>query len=426
MSNIEISLNGSGNFFTLTGNSQIPIVPDSLGMSPQNNNLIYLFDPLYYKGYSISPTGNKNPYSESNLNNIYDTNSLIIPSNKYVKSRGSILNKTGDPFYLIRKGGISGTFFSYEKFNDDTDICSSRYQDRSINREYGVKERTNALLELTDPSQNTFNLLEEDTSKTFSCFIKLKGPVTHRSYGTSAHNKIIREKKGIFLNTKLFTLGYRSPYYRRKSSPFSLVYNVAYRYKFEPFSFVFSLKDASRNHTFMTDYLFKFNETYHLAITIECGSINVSNNSLAPALVKIYVNGSLVETAKLDFNPLIKGNKSSGLNSYGSRMMPSRNNISPIQPGFRKKNGIKYGSSQSHNIDVRFSIITSQTNNKLYLGKSNTQFIGKSYADNVDTNSEANTKRYLNNIDVGVIHIYKSALSQSDILQIYNNFSSRY
>jgi len=423
MNNIEIDFNGSGNAFSFPGNSEIPILPGSIAMSPQNNNLIYLFDPLYYKGYAINPLLGEDAEVERafcKLNNIFDDKNNIIPPTAYVKSQGKILNKTDDPNNLIRKGGISGAFFSYEKFNDNSDVPIGFYSYIKKSQAYGVKERTNALLELTDPKENTFNFLQENTYKTFSCFIKLKGPVTHRS--DTVNNKIIREKKGIFLNTKDFAIGYRSPHYLGKNSQYILNYNRAYQYKFEPFSFVFSLKDRAKNHTLMTDFLFEFNKTYHLVITMECGQREPKNYDLAPTRVSVYVNGNLMNIAKLDFNPLIRGSPG----NPGSRSSSSRNQISPTRPGFKRINGSICYSYQNPIFDCKIPADVPLTEiKKLYIGKSNVKFKNKRYSIN-PANSGGASKRFLNNLDVGVIHIYKSVLSQNEIIQLYNNFINRY
>jgi len=428
MSNIELNLNGNGNISIFGQGSEINISPNSITMSPQSNNLIYLFDPLYYKGYNTLDIYNESNYNAF-LKKIFNQYESILPASPYVFSHGKILNKTDDPNNLQRKGGISGSFFSYEKYNDDSDIPINRFQHRQINRNSMVKERTHALLQLNDPANsNTFNFLQENTSKTFSFFIRLNSPVKHKS---SNSFKVIREKKGIFLNTGQISVGYRSPYYIYRTSPYASG-SKKYKYKFEPFSFVFSIQDNVRNHTFMTDFKYEFGKTYHLSITIQGGSPNPSNFDQAPATVKVYINGEQQNTAYLQFNPLIRGNKSSRPNEVGSRWKWSRNANSPTGPNFKKMNGITYTPvANQHNIQYKTGDLGGGIGWKtIYLGKSNIQPGRARGLPNTGAKpiyrSRSHIKRYLNNIDIGVIHIYKSILSQSEIFEIYKNFSNRY
>ena len=301
-----------------------------------------------------------------------------------------------------------------------------------------VKERTQALLQLKDPSNsNTFNFLQENTSKTFSFFIRLNSPVKHKS---SNSLKVIREKKGIFLNTGQISVGYKSPYYLVRPNPRQYFFSSLYKYKFEPLSFVFSIQDNARNHTFMTDFKYQFGKTYHVSITIESGSKNPSNYNQIPATVKVYINGEQQNTAYLEFNPLIKGNKSCNKcdESKGSRLKKSRDSLSPSGPNFKMKSGQIYSPvANQHNIQYKLGNNSGNKNGTIgwktiYLGKSNIDFGRAIFNINSPIRvipiypSRSEIKRYLNNIDIGVIHIYKSALSQSEIFEIYKNFSNRY
>ena len=250
--NITYEGDGNVNFPAGAGLGELKLIPDSVAQSPQNQNLIYLFDPIYYNGYKTIDDGSHkyNAY----LNKIFNKYPSIIPATNYVYSRGRILNKPSDPNNLQRKANFDNFFFSYEKYSDNSDIpveARSRYID---SKQYGVKERRQALLLLNDPAGNIgsiFNLFQENFSKTFSCFIKLKGPVQH-IWEEMSIGRIIREKKGIFLNTGQFSVGYRSPHYTRTG-------NVnGYKFQFEPFSFVFSIQDDYKNHSFMTDFKYEF------------------------------------------------------------------------------------------------------------------------------------------------------------------------
>ena len=448
MSSIELNLNGNGNISIFGQGSEINILPDSVAMSPKNDNLIYLFDPLYYNGYVKSLEYPKATFQTLNfLQKIFNKYSSIIPRSEYVFSRGEISNKNDDPSNLKRKGKLNGSFFSYEKSSDDSDIPVGRgnlYRGPKSENPTNEKERKKALLKLIDPKTNgffppeealvpssisTFNLLEQNQSKTFSCFIRLNAPVKHKSTNSG---KVIRGKKAIFLDTKQFTIGYRSPHYLHTTRQVrNNIVLPLYKYKFEPFSFVFSIKDKAKTHTFMTDFKYKFGETYHLVITIECGVVDSLNYYQAPLTVKVYINGEQQNTAYLEFNPLIRGNK--GANGYKSRSKADRLISSPVQPYFHMKNGNTYSNSNSQTImckplGKRNNTVARYGPNILFLGKSN---LRKRKANFHDKNGQSRyssyfSKRYLNDIDIGVIQIYNIALSQNQVNRIYNNFGIRY
>ena len=427
--NITYEGDGNVNFPAGAGLGELKLIPDSVAQSPQNQNLIYLFDPIYYNGYKTIDDGSHryNAY----LNKIFNKYPSIIPATNYVFSRGHILNKIDDPNNLQRKANFDNFFFSYEKYSDNSDIPLGARSQNIDSELYGVKERREALLLLNDPAGDIgsiFNLFQENFSKTFSCFIKLKGPVQH-IWEQMSIGRIIREKKGIFLNTGQFAIGYRSPHYTRTG-------NVnGYKFQFEPFSFVFSIQDDYKNHSFMTDFKYKFNETYHLSITVECGS-EVTGISgpftyyYIPTTVKVYINGEQQTTAYMAFNPLIGGN---GSNGPRSRLKKERLLASPIQPGFYKTNGTIYTpTSNSHIINCKIPGGGTKGSRigwkNLYLGKSNVAGGGSGYGYQsvAPLQSSSNIKRYLNNIDVGVIQVYRAALSQIDIKKIYDTFGPRY
>jgi len=425
---IKITYKGDGNINFPVGSGGINIIPDSVAQSPQNQNLIYLFDPIYYNEYKTF-TDIKDHNYNAYLNKIFNKYLSIIPSTNYVYSRGKILNKIDDPDNLQRKAIFNNFFFSYEKYNDNSDIPFGSKSNKTRNKDNGVKERRGALLRLSDPAAsagNIFNLFRKNTSKTFSCFIKLKGPVQH--IAKESTGRIIREKKGIFLNTGQFSVGYRSPHYTRTG-------NInGYKFQFEPFSFVFSIMDDTWNHSFMTDFKYKFNQTYHLSITVECGSETTGINGAftyyyIPTTVKVYINGEQQTTAYMKFNPLINGGGSLTSGPYSKRKK-QRLLASPIQPGFYKTNGTIYSpTSNSHIINCKIHAGGTNGNKigwkELYLGKSNLVGGGSQWGGNI-LQSSANLKRYLNNIDVGVIQVYNAALSQIDIKKIYDTFGPRY
>jgi hypothetical protein len=418
---ISFNYKGDGSINFPVGSGALKLIPDSVAQSPQNQNLIYLFDPVYYNGYRNTSESSFDAY----LNKIFQKYPSIIPVSNYVFSRGRIFNKPNDPDNLIRKANFNNFFFSYDKYtnNSDTFISNKSNFNRKANwSANGIIERKKTLLQLNDPSANTFRILQENTSKTFSCFVKLKAPVQHKSAATSHQYKIIREKKGIFLNTKEFSIGYRSPYYTRTG-------NVnAYKYKFEPFSFVFGIICQGRHHTFMTDFKYKFNETYNLAITVECGSINPSNHYLGTLKVKVYVNGEQQTCAYLPFNPLIGGNGNSSSNPKYTQSIKEKKLASPIQPNFYKFDGTIY-SPTANEFNLYTKLAGPHTGDSTYIliGRSNFPS-GRPYGDGgpLSVACKKMVKRYLNNIDVGVIQIYNTALSQIDIKKISDTFGPRY
>jgi hypothetical protein len=187
----------------------------------------------------------------------------------------------------------------------------------------------------------------------------------------------------------------------------------------------------------MTDFKYKFNETYHLSITVECGSTVTATDGpytyyYIPTTVKVYINGEQQTTAYMAFNPLINGNGSGG--GARSRTKTERTQNSPIQPGFYQTNGTIYSPiSNSHIINCKLPGGGNKNNqigwSNLYLGKSNIAGGGALYnatAAIPSSQGNANIKRYLNNIDVGVIQVYNAALSQTDIKNIYDTFGPRY
>jgi hypothetical protein len=193
----------------------------------------------------------------------------------------------------------------------------------------------------------------------------------------------------------------------------------------------------------MTDFKYQFGKTYHVSITIESGSKNPSNYNQIPATVKLYINGEQQDTAYLQFNPLIRGNNSCNTsNSIGSRLKKSRDSLSPSGPNFKMKSGQIYSPvANQHNIQYKLGNNSgNNSGNKngaigwktIYLGKSNIEAGRAKFNINPPIRvipiypSRSRIKRYLNNIDIGVIHIYKSILSQSEIFEIYKNFSNRY
>jgi hypothetical protein len=133
-----------------------------------------------------------------------------------------------------------------------------------------------------------------------------------------------------------------------------------------------------------------------------------NNNSLS-----IYIDGELQTVAIVPFNPLVNPTPHSDKikNQYAGR----RDSM-PVGPGFYLKNGTIYEPTDA---ECPAGTVMQSINFLLF---------GKSALSHGSTQSRGAKKRrrYLNNLDIGVITSYNIALSQSDISQLYNNFRYRY
>ena len=320
-----------------------------------------------------------------------------------------------------RKAQFANNVYRYIKYNNNNDVEHLKKYGPLI---YGVVNtsgpngasysRGKNLQDLIDP---LLKLRKNDSSAIFAgnqdytlnIFIKLQRPVSH----TSPTNYIVREKRGIFLTSypsgdggihRPLIIGYRSPYYNIDG-------DTTYKLKFEPFSFVFSFGLAWTsqfgygNFTLMTDYKYKFNEMYMLSISRQSGEF------------KIYINGEQQTTALLPFNPCVIPSSS---NCRGRRQYSTRKNMTPLAPGFLKKDGSAYTTTSTS-----WTLASAGGGDHAYLcfGKSR-----RSGVLNLDEgpNNHHRRKRYLNNLDIGVINSYNIALSQTQISEIYNNFRYRY
>lgn len=359
----------------------------------------------------------------------YQINNNVVPIGPdRVRSYQKIMNSQ----FNTKKAIIKNNTLSYIKYNDNSDV-----EPRKYNKNYQSISATQAIIGQQPPIDNRKPLLvltKNDNSNifeygqysdinrscTFNLFIKLQRPVSHKN--PNDINRIVREKKGIFLTAgvidgnKLFSIGYRSPYYNING-------NLSYKLQFEPFSFVFSLGQCFRsepaNFVVMTDYKYKFNTMYMLTMTHD-----------EAGYVRIYINGELQTTAVLNFDPLVQPNASitAGGGRYASRRrMSDKLNQMPLAPGFIMKNGSTYGSTgTSHTCFQSGPTRLSANINYITLGKSNiSQGIHDGGAGNFGK-AEKKRKRYLNNLDIGVINTYNAALSQSDLQEIYNNFRYKY
>jgi hypothetical protein len=223
-------------------------------------------------------------------------------------------------------------------------------------------------------------ILEEQKS-TLNMFIRLQRPVSHKNPNTGY---IVREKRGIFCTSfdttygSPFSIGYKSPYYNITGRP-------SYKSVFNNFSFVFSFGHVPYDNEFnrpisrnlMTDYKFNFGQMYMLTI--------ISNNNL----LSIYIDGELQIVAIVPFNPLV--NPTPTIDKIKNQYADRRDSM-PVGPGFYKKNGTIYGST-----DAECPAGTlMQSIDFLIFGKS-----ALSHG-NRGTGAKKR-RRYLNNLDIGVI-----------------------
>jgi len=320
--------------------------------------------------------------------------------------------------FNTRKGEIKNNTFSYIKYSDNSDV-----EGKKLNRWYSTISVTQTSYGINPPKDSKYYLLKvkrndnlpifeigDDKNSTLNMFIRLQRPVSHKNPHTGY---IVREKRGIFCtscdfahNESPFSIGYRSPYYNITGRP-------SYRSIFDNFSFVFSFghvvydaefgRPISRN--LMTDYKFNFGQMYMLTIKSESNTLS------------IYINGELQTVAIVPFNPLV--NPTTGSNNPKNQYKGRRDSM-PLGPGFYKKNGTIYGPTNT--------VVPAGTNmqsiNYLIFGKS--ALAHGMRAGKGQFTGTKKRRRYLNNLDIGVINSYNIALSQSDTSQIYNNFRYKY
>jgi hypothetical protein len=321
--------------------------------------------------------------------------------------------------FNTRKAEFANNVYRYIKYNNNDDVEHLKKYGPLV---YGVVNtsgpngasysRGKNLQDLIDP---LLKLRKNDSSAIFAgnqdytlnMFIKLQRPVSH----TSPTNYIVREKRGIFLTSypvgsydRPLIIGYRSPYYNIDG-------DTTYKLKFEPFSFVFSFglswtpEFGYANFCIMTDYKYKFGEMYMLSISRQSSEF------------KIYINGEQQTTALLPFNPCVIPSSS---NCRSRRQYSTRKNMTPLAPGFLKKDGSAYTTTSTS-----WSLASAGGGDHAYLCFGKSRRSGVTSLDN-GPNHHHRRKRYLNNLDIGVINSYNIALSQTQISEIYNNFRYRY
>jgi len=374
-----------------------------IDLLPSSSNLTFLFDPIFYNnikeesGTVFSRGRISDPFYLSHSIRDYQYNNIVpqlsnVDALQYIK---------GKPLGT-KKSGFKNNVFSWIKdISSDNDLENGR-NDKSIGGGMAYEDLRVPLLTLTKPG-NT-DLFSNSTTSTFIFFIRLQNPITHKNPNNPEF--LVREKRGFFTKIGNLEIGYRSPYYNIVGEP-------SYKSVFNNFSFVFNFGSGSyieiHNSTFMTDFKFNFNQMYCIAI--------VKNNFE----MKFYINGELQNMAYLKFNPLTN-NPHCGLGGRPRRLFRSRKSDAPVGPGFKKTDGSVYNPtniggltpiSTNHSINCAFG------GSNIIHGKSNLS----RYSHNFGVKR---SKRYLNNLDIGVNIAYSIALSQSQINQIYENFRSRY
>ena len=314
--------------------------------------------------------------------------------------------------FNTRKAEFANNTYRYIKYNNNDDVEHLKEYGKLVYKTVAGGVSLAKGKNLQDLVQPLLKLRKNDGTSfittadfTFNTFVKLQRPIAH----TSPTNYLVREKRGIFarisggIPIRDIHIGYRSPYYNING-------NNTYKLKFEPFSFVFSFghgwtsQFGFGNFTLMTDYKYKFGEMYMLSITRQSGEY------------KIYINGELQTTAMLKFNPCVRPAKDVGSRPE-RQTLSARLNQTPLAPGFLKKNGLVYPTTATswtpENVGFNYNFL----------------FFGNSRRGGAQGDFRFNPfkrKRFLNNLDIGVTNSYNVALSQTLILQMYNNFRYRY
>lgn len=413
--NIKIGKGGSGSVSCNKGGSGKLIENKYIDLIPSPSNLRIHFDPIFYKNF-----GSKYDYFSGGdaasqldpwfLEQFRDYNiSNVVPSRPLSQQwiQGGSLGSN--------KAQIVNNTLSYIKDPNNSDIEEIR-----LHQNYLSINNSQLVFNLTPPVENKkpFLILKRDDNSgiytygysiasTLNIFVRLQRPLAHKAGNGSG---IIREKKGIFCTYGIqsnvgFSIGYRSPHHYING-------DRTYKFQFEPFSFVFGLGSGfsptySRpcHQTLMTDFKFRFGEMYMLTV--------VSDGN---GYILIYVNGELQSVANVPFNPI--RNRSGG----GGTQHTARRNNSPIGPNFIKFDGTTYPSSTTTGLETGLF-----SGNAFIFGKSNLNGSPGSKGNALPPiRTTKRRKRFLNNIDLGVINVYNTALSQTQISQFYENFRYRY
>jgi hypothetical protein len=389
--------------------------------------------------------------------------------------------------FNTKKGQIKNNTFSYIKYSDNSDVEAKKLN-KWYGSIYSTNPPVDSkwpLLKINrNDSQNIFSI-GGGVFSTLNMFVRLQRPVSHKN---PDNGYIVREKRGIFCtsrsqNNTPFSIGYRSPYY-------NIVGRPSYKSVFNNFSFVFSFGHFGYSETFnrpisfnlMTDYKFNFGEMYMLTIRSNDTYIEIYINGELQSIALAPSNPLVNPSYYAQFDELLidggdYGNGyytrvaggtttfdgpdgkyiewagsfwylwdpadpeySNGVPSYGSsdlitwfvegainppngtftrkiqyrKLYKDRRDEIPLGPGFYKKDGTIYPHT-----NTQFYFNNTFNFNYLIFGKS-------ALSHGIRLFNSKKKRRYLNNLDIGVINSYSTALSQTEISQIYNNFRYRY
>jgi hypothetical protein len=381
--------------------------------------------------------------------------------------------------FNTKKGEIKNNTFSYIKYSDNSDV-----EEKKLNKWYGSISNTQSNYSINPPVDSKWPLLKinrNDSQNIFSIgvgvfstlnmFVRLQRPVQHKNPN---NGYIVREKRGIFCTSK-----FDNPSYNSVFNNFSFVFSFGHN----GYSGIFN-RPVSFN--LMTDYKFNFGEMYMLTIRSNDTYIEIYVNGELQTIALIpfnplinpsyggrgedsieltgggYGNGVYTRTSggtttwygpdekyiewnggslwflyDPAFSPSSPAYYSEDLNypitwyeendpdppteNYINntikyrRLYKTRRDEMPLGPGFYKKDGTVYSYT-----NTEYAIQINGFFSSLIFGKSALAYGARTYM------NSKKKRRYLNNLDIGVISSYNTALSQTEISQIYNNFRYRY
>lgn len=372
--------------------------------STYENSLSFLFDPIFYTNIGLEGPSvflNNNivldlGFLENNERSILQYKNVIPPKYQII-SHQEIPGKSKTTV----KAAFKNNTFSYIKSPDDSDLkLTNNIANIAYPKNFSDLKRP--LLKMRKPDNS---VIFNSNEKTLLFFIRLQRPIAHKA---PAENIPHRSKKGFFFHlchgnsndagAPMLNIGYRSPHYLIDGEQ-------TYRFKFEPFSFVFNLGHrGQQNPTYMTDFKYKFGEMYCLAISI---SQNLN-------FIKFYIDGELQTMARLIYNPIIVPSSGSRTNKSRARFYHSRKLGAPMAPNFQMIDGSTYGNTGN---DWGYED---------FEGNRNCIIFGKTNMGHYWRPGSKRSKKYLNNLDVGVTMAYNIALSQQEINQIYETYRYRY
>jgi len=403
--NIKIGKGGSGSVNLSKGGSGKTNQRKYIDLLPSQSNLTFLFDPIFYtniglEGPNIFLTGG--PENKLDLGFLGNNERSILQYENVIPPKYQIISHQYIPgkSRTTVKAEFKNNTFSYIKSSDNSDL---KLTNNNIAYPKSFSDLKRPLLKMRKPDNSVIFTSNE---KTLLFFVRLQRPIAHKSPNSPSFPH--RSKKGFFFHlchgnindtgNPMLNIGYRSPHY--------LIDNQqTYRFKFEPFSFVFNLGHrSSQNPTYMTDFKYKFGEMYCLAISVS-SSFN---------FIKFYINGELQTMARLNYNPIIVPSSGFRALKASTRLYSSRKLNAPMAPNFQMIDGSTYGNTGNNWGYEDFD------------GNRNCIIFGKTNMGHYWRPGSKRSKKYLNNLDVGVTMAYNIALSQEEINQIYETYRYRY